>query len=92
MNRVETTVKQILGRLLGVELSRLKREAALVRDLGADSSHGVELMLELEDAFEVQIAGTERHDVVTVGDVIRLAEKLQLQQQALLDPAPPKPR
>lgn len=80
---VETKVKQILGRLLGVEIARLRREASLVSDLGADSSHTVELMFELEDAFEAQIAGETAQKLITVGDVIHFAEELYERQRAI---------
>ena len=85
MSEVEDRVKQVLGRLLGVNHSDLRNEAALVRDLGADSSHGVELVLQLEDALEIRIANDTRRELVTVADVVAFAqEQFSQQHRAVL--------
>lgn len=46
----------------------------LLEDLGADSLDKVELAMELEDQFDIDIGDKETEELITVGDLIRLVE------------------
>lgn len=67
---LEERVKNIVGDLLGVEPETIKDEQILIDDLGMDSLDGVEIVLNLEDEFEVEIQDGEVDHVKTVGQLI----------------------
>ncbi|WP_270181839.1 acyl carrier protein [Alkalihalobacillus sp. CinArs1] len=66
---LERVTKIIVDRL-GVEASEVKPEASFKDDLGADSLDVVELVMELEDEFDMEISDEDAEKIVTVGDVI----------------------
>ena len=52
---VEERVTEIVAEQLGVEKEKIKRESNFVNDLGADSLDTVELVMELEEEFDINI-------------------------------------
>lgn len=69
--------EDVLGRItkivvdrLGVEESEVKPEASFKEDLGADSLDVVELVMELEDEFDMEISDEDAEKITTVGDVV----------------------
>ena len=71
---VEEKVKAIIVEKLGVEESEVTREASFTNDLGADSLDTVELIMELEKEFDVQIPDDQAEKIATVGDAIAYIE------------------
>jgi acyl carrier protein len=67
---VEAKVKEIIVNKLGVEDSQVTDSASFINDLGADSLDTVELIMEFEKAFEVQIEDEEAEKIQTVGDAV----------------------
>jgi len=63
-------VKNIIVDRLGVEEGEVKLEASFKEDLGADSLDVVELVMELEDEFDMEISDEDAEKIVTVGDVV----------------------
>lgn len=63
-------VKKIIVDRLGVDESEIKEEASFKDDLGADSLDVVELVMELEDEFDLEISDEDAEKIATVGDVI----------------------
>jgi len=63
-------VKGIIVEQLGVAETTVTSEASFIDDLGADSLDIVELIMALEEAFDMEIPDTEAEKVVTVGDVV----------------------
>ncbi|WCK53013.1 acyl carrier protein [Aneurinibacillus sp. Ricciae_BoGa-3] len=63
-------VKKIIVDRLGVDESEIKPEASFKDDLGADSLDVVELVMELEDEFDLEISDEDAEKIATVGDVI----------------------
>ena len=57
---------------LGVEASKITREARFAEDLDADSLDVVQLVMELEDEFGIEIPEEELKDVKTVGEALDL--------------------
>ena len=57
MASVEERVIEIVGEQLGVNKDQISRETSFVNDLGADSLDTVELVMELEEEFEIQTVG-----------------------------------
>ena len=66
MANIEERVKAIIVEQLGVEASEVKNEASFVDDLGADSLDTVELVMALEEEFDVEIPDEEAEKVTTV--------------------------
>ena len=63
-------VKEIIIEQLGVAESAITNEASFIDDLGADSLDIVELIMALEEEFDLEIPDTDAEKVVTVGDVV----------------------
>lgn len=63
-------VKAIIVSQLGVADTAVTMEASFIDDLGADSLDIVELVMALEEEFDLEIPDTDAEKVVTVGDVV----------------------
>ena len=63
-------VKEIIVEQLGVNESEVKPEAKFVDDLGADSLDLVELVMALEEEYNVEITDEDAEKIQTVGDAI----------------------
>lgn len=71
MADVASKVKEIIVSKLGVDEGQITPEASFTNDLGADSLDTVELVMEFEKAFNIQIPDEDAEKISTVGDVIR---------------------
>ena len=69
-NDVETKIKEAIVEKLGVEESKVTPQASFINDLGADSLDTVELIMELENKFNIQIPDEDQEKIQTVGDAI----------------------
>ncbi len=63
-------VKKIIVEQLGVAETSITMEASFIDDLGADSLDIVELIMALEEEFDMEIPDNDAEKVVTVGDVV----------------------
>ena len=63
-------VKGIIVEQLGVADTAVTMEASFIDDLGADSLDIVELVMALEEEFDIEIPDADAEEVVTVGDVV----------------------
>ena len=63
-------VKNIIVEQLGVADTAVTMEASFIDDLGADSLDIVELIMALEEEFDIEIPDADAEKVVTVGDVV----------------------
>lgn len=63
-------VKEIIVEQLGVEESEVTMEASFIDDLGADSLDIVELIMALEEEFDLEIPDKEAEKITTVGDAV----------------------
>jgi len=78
MADVMAKVKEIIVSKLGVEESQITPEASFTNDLGADSLDTVELVMEFEKAFDIQIPDEDAEKISTVGDAVKyLNEKIK---------------
>jgi acyl carrier protein len=70
-------VKDIIEKELGVEREKLTSEASFIEDLGADSLDIVELVMEFEKEFNIDIPDEDAEKLRTVGDALKyLNEKV----------------
>jgi acyl carrier protein len=67
---VESKVREIIVSKLGVEDSQVTTGASFTNDLGADSLDTVELVMEFEKAFNLQIPDEDAEKIQTVGDAV----------------------
>ncbi|MCP6817311.1 acyl carrier protein [Listeria monocytogenes] len=74
MAEVLEKVTKIIVDRLGVEESKVTLEASFKEDLGADSLDVVELVMELEDEFGVEISDGGAENINTVGDAVKYIE------------------
>ena len=70
MSDIESRVKKIVAEQLGVAEADIKNESSFVDDLGADSLDIVELVMEFEKEFNVDIPDEDSEKLRTVGDAI----------------------
>jgi len=78
MADVAAKVKEIIVSKLGVDAAQITPEASFTNDLGADSLDTVELVMEFEKAFNLQIPDEDAEKIATVGDAIKyLSAKAQ---------------
>jgi acyl carrier protein len=71
MADIESRVREIIMNKLGVESSQVTPEASFTNDLGADSLDTVELVMEFEKAFNIQIPDEDAEKISTVGDAVK---------------------
>jgi len=70
MSEVTSRVTKLLAEHLGAEESKLTNDARFTEDLGADSLDVVEIIMALENEFNVDIGDETAENLATVGDVI----------------------
>jgi acyl carrier protein len=66
---IEDKVKKIIAEKLSVDLEEIVPEASFVDDLGADSLDLVELIMSMEEEFDIEISDEQAEKLVTVKDV-----------------------
>ena len=70
-------IKEVIIDKLGVEEDSIKSESHFVNDLGADSLDTVELIMEFEEEFGVEIPDDDAENITTVGSAVDYIEKLK---------------
>ena len=70
MADLEERVKEIIAKELGVEREKLTNDASFMEDLGADSLDTVELVMEFEKEFNIDIPDEDAEKLRTVGDAL----------------------
>lgn len=68
-----TTLERISAMIIerfGVDEEKVSRELTFQEDLGADSLDVVELIMELEDVFSIQISDEDAEKIITIGDAV----------------------
>ena len=70
MSTIEKRVKEIVAEQLGVDESQVTNEASFMDDLGVDSLDTVELVMALEEEFDIEISDENAEKIQTVQDAI----------------------
>ncbi len=68
-------VKEVVVEQLNVNPDEVKEESKFVEDLGADSLDVVELVMALEEKFDIEIPDTDAEKIVTVNDAIKYIQE-----------------
>ena len=74
MEDIASKVNRIIADKLGLDLSEVRPDATLTGDLGADSLDTVELIMEFENVFGIDIPDNIAEKISTVGDAIKYIE------------------
>ena len=74
MSDISSRVKAIIVDKLGVDESEVTNDASFTNDLGADSLDTVELIMEFEKEFDIQIPDDKAEAIATVGDAVTFIE------------------
>ncbi len=77
MADITSKVKEIIVDKLGVDAAEVTPEASFTKDLGADSLDTVELIMEFEKVFDINIPDEAAEKIATVGDAISYIEANQ---------------
>lgn len=78
MEAILERVKDVIGEQLGIEdLDTITMETTFIDDLGADSLDIVELIMALEEEFDMEIPESEAEKISSVGDVVEYIQKNQ---------------
>lgn len=75
MSTVNERVKKIVAEQLGLEIKDIKDDASFVNDLGADSLDTVELVMALEEEFEIEIPDEQAEKISTIKEAVDHIEK-----------------
>ncbi len=67
-------VKELIAEELGIEEDTITKESILSDDLGADSLDAIELIMAVEEAFDIEIADSDAQNMQTVMDIITYLE------------------
>ncbi len=67
-------VKEVVVEQLSVNPDEVKEDSKFVEDLGADSLDVVELVMALEEKFDIEIPDSDAENIITVGDAIKYIE------------------
>ena len=82
MSSIEERVRKIVIEQLGVKSEDVKDDASFVDDLGADSLDTVELVMALEEEFNIEIPDEDAEKMTTVGDAIKYIDEKASNKQA----------
>ena len=63
-------VQEKVSEQLGIEIEEISMESSFIDDLGADSLDIVELLMALEEEFDIEIPDEEAEKLITVGDIV----------------------
>lgn len=67
-------VQKVIAEQLSVDPSEISEQASLIEDLGADSLDVIELVMKMEEEFDIEIPDEDAEKIRTVGDAVRYIE------------------
>lgn len=70
MSAIDKRVKEIVAEQLGVDEAQVTNEASFMDDLGADSLDTVELVMALEEEFDIEISDEDAEKIQSVQDAV----------------------
>jgi len=70
MSELEQKIRDVIADKLSVDIAKVVDGAKFIEDLGADSLDNVELLMELEDQFGIEISDADAEKILTVKDAI----------------------
>lgn len=74
-SKILETVKDTIANQLNVDIDKIESETSIIEDLGADSLDAVEILMSLEEAFEIDIPDDDAANLKTVQDIVDYIEQ-----------------
>ena len=74
VNDLSDRIQSMVAEQLGVEPAEVTKDASIFDDLGADSLDVVELVMILEEAFDIEVPDDAVEEMRTIGDIQRFVE------------------
>ena len=68
-------VKKIIADELDADVEEIKMETSLMKDLEADSLDAVEIMMALEDEFEITVPDEDAEKLLVIGEIVKYVEE-----------------
>ena len=75
MEKIESNIKNIISEQLGIELENISNNFYIKGDLGADSLDIIELIMSIEEKFDLQIPDDKIRKIATVEDIINYVKQ-----------------
>ena len=75
MSETLNKVTEIVVDKLGIDISKVTLDSRFIEDLGADSLDTVELIMQFEEDFEIEIPDEDAEKMTTVGDAVKYIEE-----------------
>jgi acyl carrier protein len=75
LKKIEERVIEIVCEQMGASRDKITHETSFIQDLGADSLDTVELVMEFEDEFDLNIPDEDAEKIQTVGDAIKYIQE-----------------
>lgn len=75
LKKIEERVIEIVCEQMGASRDKISGETSFINDLGADSLDTVELVMEFEDEFDLNIPDEDAEKIQTVGDAIKYIQE-----------------
>lgn len=72
---VDSNIRQLLAEQLGVNLDDIKDESNIVLDLNADSLEVIELVLAIEEHYDIEVSDEDAQNLATVADIVAYVQK-----------------
>ena len=69
-------VQEIIAKELGLDKAKVTKEARLTEDLGADSLDAVEIIMALEEEFDIQVDDSNFQNIKCVEDIVKCLESI----------------
>lgn len=76
MESIRDKVMEIVSRQMGIDAIKISEEDDLISDLGADTLDQCELVMEVENEFDIRISEDDTWKIDTVGDLVNTVEKI----------------
>ena len=70
-------IEKIIAETIGCDQELIKEESKFVEDLGADSLNIVEIVMAIEEEFEIEIPDDDAEELLTVGDLRKYIKENQ---------------
>jgi len=67
-------VRDVIVEKLGVDAAKINEEASFIDDLGADSLDTVELIMQFEEVFDIEIPDEDAETITTVGKAVKYVD------------------
>lgn len=74
MQMVFDKIREIIVEQLDVDEDKVTSDASITEDLGADSLDVVDLVMSIEESFDIEIPDEEVENIKTVGDIVKFIE------------------